>query len=30
MLAGMYGYASRITLALGVEVDAGLTKLAES
>jgi alkylhydroperoxidase family enzyme len=30
MLAGLYGYASRITLALGVEVDAGLTRLAES
>lgn len=30
MVAGFYGYASRVTLALGVEVDAGLTRIADS
>ena len=30
MVAGFYGYASRITLALGVEVDAGLTRIVDS
>jgi alkylhydroperoxidase family enzyme len=30
MVAGFYGYASRVTLALGVEVDAGLSRIAES
>ena len=30
MVAGLYGYASRITLAMDVEVDAGLSKIVES
>ena len=30
MVASFYGFASRITLAMGVEVDAGLSKIAES
>lgn len=30
MVAGFYGYASRVTLALGVEVDAGLRGIADS
>jgi len=30
MVAGFYGYASRITLALGVEIDAGLSRIAAS
>ena len=30
MVAGFYGYASRITLALGVKIDEGLSKIADS
>lgn len=30
MVSGFYGYASRVTMAMGVEVDAGLTGIAES
>jgi alkylhydroperoxidase family enzyme len=30
MLAGLYGYASRITLVKGIEVDEGLTAIAHS
>jgi alkylhydroperoxidase family enzyme len=30
MVAGFYGYASRITMALDVQVDAGLTRIAQS
>lgn len=30
MLAGFYGYSARVTLALGVEIDEGLTGIDES